>query len=280
MYIGIDLGGTNVRFGLLDPDKADQPLVDVVSAPVAQNYQQGVIQLEQGVNDLMKKHHVEKLDGVSIGVPGLFDAAADLLYLSNLPDWSGKHLLQDLQPKLGVPLKILNDTALAALGEAEYGAGRDLPSFFFLIWGTGVGGTYVQKQHSVTCVVSTEVGHQIIEAGGRACHCGQHGCLEAYIGGWAVAEQFAHPAEITDETVWEELAQRAAVPLLNLSNIFLIPKIIFGGGFILKQQHLLERIKKKIEPQLKVAHLPELVVAGLGEQSALYGGLAVWKTSL
>ena len=216
--VGVDIGETHIhvvlfdwtlstlatstheiRVGRLDPDV-------VVRLVVA------------GVHSLLDSTGVaqEQLLGIGIGVPGAVQEGERGVVHAPTLGWSGVPLGDALRAELSAP--ILIDNCARTLGQAEAwrGAGREARRAVVALWGVGVGAaiavgsTLAESGSSST----SEWGHAVIEARGRACRCGSHGCLEAYVGATAILDAYlAHPkgrplAQEGTEARMAELAAR------------------------------------------------------------------------
>jgi glucokinase len=124
--------------------------------------------------------------------------------------WRDVPLARRLSEELGRPVVIVNDARAATLAEWKHGAGVGANDLFCLTLGTGVGGSAVVGGRLLEggSHALGEVGHMTIVVGGRRCHCPNWGCLEAYVGGWAIAER-AQEAVRADPEGGADLAERA-----------------------------------------------------------------------
>jgi glucokinase len=118
------------------------------------------------------------------------DSAGTVRFAPNL-GWRDVPLQMRLEEALGVPVVIDNDVRAATWGEWQHGAGQGVDDLVCLFIGTGVGGGIVSGGRLLRGCRNTagEVGHLTVVDGGRRCHCRNRGCLEAYVGGWAIAER-------------------------------------------------------------------------------------------
>src|SRR6185369_10802967 len=114
-YIGVDVGGTQLRVALIDPQKG---ILDFESFPVPKNYDEGVEIILNTSKKFLNKSG-QKIEAVGIALPGLVGEEV-LISASNLPEWAEKPLVKDLQFVLKVPIKLVHDVAAAALGEATF----------------------------------------------------------------------------------------------------------------------------------------------------------------
>lgn len=183
--IGLDLGGTNSVFGIVD---REAHVVERVSVPTP-----GHDTVELYVKDCVSKllplidrvGGIARIQGMGIGAPNGNFYTGEILYAPNLP-WKGRVPLAKLfETALDVPVVMTNDANAAALGEMAYGAAKGMKNFIEITLGTGVGsGIVINGEMVYGCDgFAGELGHTIIVPGGRECGCGRKGCLEAYCSG-------------------------------------------------------------------------------------------------
>ena len=187
--IGVDLGGTNLRVAAVD-DKGE--ILESMDSPsgIRQGRESVVVRLTDAVRLLSRKYSSShSFKGVGVGLPGIIDLEAGTLHsAANLPGWSGYAAREDLEAKLGTTVVLENDANCAALGEKWLGAGRGANDLCMITLGTGVGGGFVvsgKPWHGVMGMAG-ELGHMTVIAEGRACGCGNHGCLEQYASATAI----------------------------------------------------------------------------------------------
>jgi len=191
-YLGIDLGGTNVKAGLVD---GHGKLIDHVSLPTAKResdltQDKVVAQIVAAGKQAIAQAGVAESQVIAVGLlsPGQADLRRGIvLRAANFPKWRNVHLRDKVSAAFGLPAILENDANAAAYGEWWVGCGRSakagpLENFFMFTLGTGVGGGLVYQGEVVRGAFdfATEVGHMIIEPGGEKCGCGQHGCVERY----------------------------------------------------------------------------------------------------
>lgn len=177
---GVDIGGTNTRFGLVDEkgkvlsesnfSTTDYPKInDFVTALVA------------GINKLVKGKEY-KLIGIGIGAPDANFHRGTIEHAPNLA-WKGIVPLADLiKKKINVPVVVTNDANAAAMGEMIFGVAKNMKDFIVLTLGTGLGSGIVIDGKMVYghTGFAGELGHMTVVPGGRECGCGRKGCLEVY----------------------------------------------------------------------------------------------------
>jgi glucokinase len=161
-------------------------------------------------------------DIIGVGVAAQVDPArGSVVYAPNL-GWRNVPIGETLAKELGIPVVVVNDARAATFAEWRYGAGVGETDLFCLVLGTGVGGSAVLGGNLLEGGrhAAGEVGHPTIVSGGRACHCPNTGCFEAYVGGWAIAER-AREAVRADRGGGAELVARAgSVDAITAETVF------------------------------------------------------------
>jgi glucokinase len=186
--IGVDIGGTKIEVALVDADGAVLAARRTATAP-----ERGVAAVVADVAALAREALGEGLGGacaVGASVAGQVDAAGVVVGAPNL-GWTHAPLGAHLAAALALPVRVVNDVRAATIAEWRFGAGRGCDDVAVLFLGTGIGGGVVAGGRVVAGVggFAGEMGHATVVAGGRRCHCRNRGCIEAYAGGWAIAER-------------------------------------------------------------------------------------------
>ena len=201
--LGIDIGGTNTVFGIVDARGTVVASSSIKTAkhPKVEDY---VDELYTEVMRLLELNDAaDKIQGIGVGAPnanyytGMIEESANLIWKGRIP------LAQMLEEKFGVPVAITNDANAAAIGEMTYGAARGLKDFIMLTLGTGVGSGIVVNGQLVYGHdgFAGELGHLIVKRNnGRLCGCGRTGCLEAYCSATGVARTAREFLEIRQES--------------------------------------------------------------------------------
>ena len=180
--VGIDIGGTNTVFGLVDARGTVVASSSIKTGmyPVFDDY---INALYEAITALIKAQGAEdQVHGIGVGAPNANYYTGKIEYAPNLV-WKGElPLAEALSSKFGIPVTITNDANAAAIGEMTYGAARGLKDFLMITLGTGVGGGVVCNGQMVYGFdgMAGELGHVIARRNGRLCGCGRHGCLETY----------------------------------------------------------------------------------------------------
>lgn len=207
--IGIDIGGTNTVFGIVDA----RGMVVASSSIKTQKHSN----IEDYINELYTEtmrlvdanDATDKIHGIGIGAPnanyftGIIEDGVNLPWPTPIP------LAKLVSEKFGIPVAITNDANAAAIGEMTYGAARGLKDFIMITLGTGVGSGIVINGQLVYGHdgFAGELGHTIVKRNnGRLCGCGRTGCLEAYCSATGVARTAREFLEIRkDESMLREL---------------------------------------------------------------------------
>ena len=203
--IGLDLGGTNSVFGIVDArgDIKATTAIKTGGYKTVDEYVKASVEALQPVLDTIGG--IEKIKGMGIGAPNGNYYSGTIEFAPNLP-WAhdGVVPLAELFSKaLGVPVALTNDANAAALGEMTYGVARGMKNFIDITLGTGVGSGIVINGQMVygSDGFAGELGHVIVVPGeaGRVCGCGRKGCLETYCSATGVARTAREFLETSDE---------------------------------------------------------------------------------
>lgn len=209
MYIGIDLGGTNIAAGLVDESGKI-----LYSASVPTIKERNWTEIVEDMASLAKTvtegagHTLSDVKAVGIGCPGTVDRESGMVVYSNNIVMDHAPFAQEFRKYIDLPVFLENDANAAALGEyAVCGDGAD--SFVFITLGTGVGGGIVLdgKLYRGFNGAGAEIGHQTLVFGGEQCTCGRKGCLEAYASVTALIRQTREAMEAHPESAMNEWAR-------------------------------------------------------------------------
>ncbi len=185
LMLGIDLGGTDTKFGIVD---ADGHIVEQAKIPTHahEGFEKVIERVAHTARELASRHMVQ---GVGMGVPGPMNSQLGIVYEApNLPGWENAPVRKCLEKLLGLPVVLHNDANAAAYGEFWAGAGRGCSNMVLFSLGTGVGGGLIINGKLYTGPDDTagELGHMTIDFEGPPCNCGSRGCLEAYASATAI----------------------------------------------------------------------------------------------
>ncbi len=205
MLLGIDIGGTSVKLGVVDAESGS--IVAESSFPTPQTGSRDVAKaIAERVREI--KSAYPEIDRMGVGTPGSMNQDRSLVrYPPNLLGWKEEPLkayLQEFLPEFK-RIEVDNDANVAALAEAYHGAGRGLTHFLLVTLGTGIGGAIYATEQTPTPKVgggwgvvgiyrgasggAGEFGHTSIDLNGPQCNCGSRGCIEAYLGQHYLSER-------------------------------------------------------------------------------------------
>ena len=312
-YIGIDLGGTNLRAAIADTDTGQ--IFHLRKRPtLAAEGQEAVIGRIVGlIRELTQANgYAGSIQGVGIGVPGTPDIDTGVIqFLPNLPGkWLNVPLRSIVEGQVELPVALINDVRAITLGEWTFGAGRGADTIACLAIGTGIGGGVVVNGQFHLGIGGTagEFGHHVVEVDGLPCGCGGKGCLELYASGPAIAamgvKEVMHghttrigelvdhdlnridagvvvEAALEGDPVAQGILQRAGrylgIAVGNILGVISPQRVIFGGGVSLAGDLLLEPILQTVRERVHVIPLQkvEFVLAELGINGGLIGA-ALW----
>lgn len=314
LFIGIDLGGTNIKAALVNTDTGE--ISGLTSTPThAQEGHAAVIaRMAELAHEVISTTGQQKdnIGGLGLGIPGLLDLEHGLtLFLPNLPgQWRSVPVRAELAQASGLPVAIINDARAATLGEWKFGAGRGVESCALYTLGTGIGGGLVINGELYLGIggAAGELGHVSVDFNGPRCNCGSRGCIEALASGPAmsaagmravvqgattkitemcdgdlnqITPALIYQAALAGDTVAREIYQLAGEAIgYGIANVVmaLTPRrIIIGGGVAAAGDLILEPIRRTVRERVRVADKDaiEILPATLGNNAGLMGA-AVW----
>jgi len=311
LYVGIDLGGTNIKIGLFD---ADLKLIQKTSVSTQADMGPDVVidKMAQTVEQLLTDAALglAAVAAVGIGTPGPANYSEGVIIQStNMPTFKNVPICRMLNEKLGKPIIFDNDANVACFGEFSVGAGKGVNDMIFFTLGTGIGGGVVSNGELVHgCDENAaELGHMIIYPDGRTCNCGQRGCVEAYASADSTARRATEAIQagadsslkkvldekgrITSKDIYEHLAagdslakeitdgtaKALAITCINMLHTTEPRRIVFAGGMIAAGDILLNRIQQYFDDQIWTLKKEpvEICFATLGEDAGIIGAAAL-----
>ena len=295
--IGIDIGGTDTKVGIVDTNGNIVEKTSVSTQPG-----NGAVALAERVNsscrNLLDKTSIkwESIVAAGIGSPGILDLQKGLILISpNMKGWVDVPLVKIFQEKLNKKCVLENDANAAAWGEkwVGVGEGKKIESLVMVTLGTGIGGGIIlgDKIWHGCFNVAGELGHITIEANGRKCSCGNYGCVEAYASATAVVARYKEASNIevnvTAKDVYnaaldgnkiageimDETGRYIGIGVVNIMHTLNPDMIVIGGGMAAAGELLihpmLEEIKKR---SYRLANKYTNVIFGkLGNNAGLIG---------
>lgn len=202
--IGLDLGGTNSVFGIVDSRGEIKATTSIKTQgyPTAKEYVDASCDALKLIIDQVGG--IDKIKAMGIGAPNGNYYNGTIEFAPNL-EWGHNGIVplaQLFSENLGIPVALTNDANAAAIGEMTYGVARGMKNFIIITLGTGVGSGIVVNGQLVygSDGFAGELGHTIqVRENGRACGCGRHGCLEAYCSATGVARTAREILATTDK---------------------------------------------------------------------------------
>ena len=303
-YIGIDVGGTNLKAGLVTEEGK---ILAAVRTPLqfttAEAFAETLAELSRAVME-EGKVSADQIASVGIGIPGAVEGGT-VLFTANIP-MKNVELASLFRFHLNIPVTLANDADCAAAAEYLFGCGKGTRDFILVTLGTGVGGGLIlggRLHTGKSC--AGEVGHMVISMGGAACGCGRQGCFEAYasatglirmaetaakanpdsalsklpvLNGQTIFEA-ADQGDQTALSVTKDYAQYLSVGLTNLVNILQPEVIAIGGGVAAAPEHLLlGPVQKYIHDFCygrHVGHYPKVLPASMGNDAGIVGAALI-----
>lgn len=200
--IGIDMGGTNTVFGVVDA-RGNVISKSAIKTSTHDDINLYIDDLHTELNKLIEEAGgKEKIKGIGVGAPNGNFYTGTIEHAPNLP-WKGKVPFSELMTnKFGLPIALTNDANAAAIGEMTYGAARGMKHFIMITLGTGVGSGIVIDGKLVygNDGFAGELGHtSSVRNNGRMCGCGKSGCLETYASATGVARTAREMLEMSKE---------------------------------------------------------------------------------
>lgn len=285
--IGIDVGGTKIRGGIV---REDGQLLKVQEVPTEAHL--GGKEMVERIIRLIHQLGTVEVAGVGVGTSGQVSLQGELLSATELfPEWAGIALQRVVQERLQLPVRVVNDVQAMALGELAFGAGHRYKDFLCLALGTGVGGAIVYKGRLMRGAngAAGEVGHMLLHPGGRRCPCGQVGCFEAYVSGRALEERYLERTGVRQtgssilQSPWEgdprasglleEYLDDLCNGIASLVAVLNPQAVILGGGVARSLPPYVPQVEKKVLSLLSRAAAQNfsLVLSELGDSSMLLG---------
>ncbi|MBR3873325.1 MAG: ROK family protein [Clostridia bacterium] len=273
MILGIDIGGTNIKFGVTEDDYT---LLKRYSIPT--NSQRTI---EEIIADIVAKANEIRnefpFDRIGIGTPGDIDSEKGVCIRANNLPYNDTPIVDMISDGTGLPAAIANDATAALYGEIYAGAGREYPNLIMITLGTGVGGGIAidGKPYLGTKGYGGELGHMVIKYDGLPCPCGLVGCYEQYASVTALLRQAQeaiaqHPNSLLAQkageafsaldifnakeegclvaaAVIDQYASYITIGLNSFENIFQPDAFVIGGAISSQEENLLSLVRAKMD---------------------------------
>ncbi len=303
--IGVDLGGTNITIALVDLKGKIKDKIKI-STQADRDASFVIKTIIENIKALVRNISCSQIIGAGIGAAGQIDHVKGVIQFSPNLHWRNIAIVKELKKECKVPVLIDNDANVACYGEYLFGAGKGANSIICVTLGTGVGGGIIinGKIYRGAGGGAGEIGHITVESKGRKCNCGNHGCMEAYVGAPHIRERCIEKlkagrksivtkivegslSKITPKVLeeaafykdalalelWQETGMYLGVGVASLINVFNPDKIIIGGGVANAGKLILDPMMKTIQERALAVSLHDvkIVRAKLGEEAGVIG---------
>lgn len=310
LVIGLDLGGTNSVFGVVD-SKGEIIATTSIKTQAYPSVDQYIMESVKAVKQIAEQvGGMEKIRAMGIGAPcgnyykGTIEHAANLVWAKGIVPLANMFVNE-----LGIPVVVTNDAKAAAMGEMKYGVAVGMNNFVELTLGTGVGSGIVANGQLIYGFdgFAGELGHMIVEPDGRPCGCGRKGCLETYCSATGVVRTAIAMLEESSETtslrdiatdkltsyevykaamagdtmaqeVFKQTGRRIGIACANIAT-FLSPEVfIFFGGLAQAGELLLRPIEEAYNENVLSLYKGKarFLMSGLdGAKAAILGASAI-----
>lgn len=304
-YVGIDLGGTNTKIGVVDKE-GNKIFTTTIKTESIDGYETSLNRIAEILKENLKEYEIklENVGGVGIGVPGPVVQSKIVKFFANFPWPENLDLAAEFEKRIGLKVKADNDVNVITLGEMWKGAGKGHGNVLGIAIGTGIGGGIIVDGHLVSGKNGTggEIGHTKVVMDGKLCGCGQKGCWEAYASATGLireamgrlvvnkknklyemtkgreleAKDIFDAAKDGDEFSLDIVDYEAEYLALGISNLLntLDPEIVvLGGGVSLAGEFLTDRIEEKLKKYALPSALEglKIVRAELGNDAGILG---------
>lgn len=307
-YIGVDLGGTNLKVAMFD-----KTLSNIAEVRVPTERSLGSLHVLQRiastVNQLISEQQLttDSICCMGMGVPGLLDIEKGIsLFSPNFPKWENVEVVHYMEETLHIPTFIDNDVRTNLYGEWHYGAGKNKQNIVLLTLGTGLGSGIVMDGHVLYGATASagEIGHMNMYRKGRPCRCGSSGCLGRYVSAlgmlctakeklavqknsilleWVqndveqiTAKMVSEAFDLGDSAAIETLQETGELlgyGLVNAINLYNPEIILIGGGMAAAGERLLGSTRKIVQNHaLKLSQEAcTITLAELGDSAGMIG---------
>lgn len=285
-HLGLDVGGTNLKWAVIERDLEPRLLKTGRLATDTRGGEQSVVQQLVDVARTVFGD-VEGIESVGVGMPGVLDPAGGTTrFIPNIPgNWEGVPVIDRMTTAVGSRARLINDARAFALAEHGLGAGRGASSMLGITLGTGVGGGLILGGQLYLGFEGTagEFGHQTILPDGPRCNCGNDGCLEALARADAIASACGLPGveeSVAAARAGDGRAQRGLRDVgrylgIGVSNVVVlvsVDRIVIGGGVAGAGEMLLDPIRQELARRVHVTDVARIDV--------VCGELGIWAGAI
>ncbi len=296
MYsIGVDVGGTNIKFGLVNAKGKIVARTRLVTGTLISSRKKMIAAIIEKIQELMAQKNLtqKNVRGIGFGFPGLIDPKKGLvIFLPNIPGWKNVPLKSLIEKECKIPTFIDNDVNLITLGEWRYGAGRGVDDLMCVTLGTGVGAGLILggDLYRGAGFVAGEIGHMPLNEKGPKCACGGVACFERYVGNKETLKiakarfkkkdlalediyALALKGDVKANKFWNDFGVSVGNGLLGAVNLLNPRLIILGGGVSNSYRLISKPILKTLKSRcMKVqGQMIKIARAQLGDDAGIIG---------
>lgn len=283
--LAFDIGGTVIKYGIVNEYGK---ILEKYSVPTNAK-EGGEAVLNKIISIIPKFNNIDKI-GISTAGQVNPECGSIIYATENIPGWTGIEIKRRIEEIFCINTNVENDVNAAALGESQFGAGKNYNSFLCLTYGTGIGGAIIEngRVYRGASYSAGEFGHIITHGMGNPCTCGKFGCYEVYASTTALIKNVESTLGIIGVDgikIFEEVnnGNEAYVYIVNpwideiiygLSSIIHIfnPSLIILGGGIMEQDYIIDYIKKEIKNYIMPSYQDvKITQALLGNDAGLLG---------
>lgn len=312
-YVGIDIGGTNTKIGILDDNAKIYKSINIKTESV-KGYEYTISHISSSIEKMLDELNISKdeLKSIGIGVPGPVLNNSTVKFFANFPWPKNLEIKKEFSKYFNCEIFADNDVNVISMGEAWQGAGQNHSNILTVAIGTGIGGGIIVngKPLSGKNGAAGEIGHLTLEKNGTLCGCGKKGCFEAYASATGIAREAVSRLMVNKQNMLYEIYEKKgiveskdvfdcakkgdefsidivknheieflALGLSNALNLLDPDVVILGGGMAhagdMLFDELKERLKKYTLPVI-VENL-EIKKAILGDEAGIYGAVYLAK---
>lgn len=313
MYIGIDIGGTNIGIGMVDNENN---LIYKDSIPT--RCESGYREIIKNIIDLIYKVinctgiHKTEVKGIGIGIPGIVEPKSGIIIDSVNLKWKNVKIMDEIENEFGVPVYVGNDATVAGVAELEVGAMKGYNSGVLITLGTGVGGGIIINGNTYdgSNGIGSEIGHMIVGENYYNCNCGRNGCLETFCSSTAIINYATKLIEegcnslmleyVEDDIkridgriifkaaengdnvaceVVDRMVKYLSIGIVNVISIIDPEVFVIGGGLSASGDFLLSKIRQQVlaNTYFKEVETGRVVLSNIGNDGGIIGAANLCK---
>ncbi len=307
VYIGVDLGGTGIKAGVVDESGT---ILAKGSAPTGRErpYQAVIADIAALCTRVAAQAGtpMEEVAAMGVGVPGIYNPETGVIPFCTNLGWHDVPFVEEMHKHLNLPVHVDNDATVAGYAESIAGVSAGTRASVFLTLGTGVGGGIVLggRPYSGVHGIGSEIGHMILQMDGEPCTCGNEGCFERYASATAIIREArravkkdqqsmmmkncggnperinakividcAKAGDKTARAVFDAYVRALAHGIISIINVLDPEIIVLGGGVSMAGDFLLNAVREAVKPLIFFKTMPyaRIELARLGADAGIIG---------